>query len=79
MAPTGRARCSTPARMSFRRRFERADLIVAKGQGNFESMNDTHKNVFFLLKPKCAVLARHLNCELGRLLILQSGNGSAGA
>jgi damage-control phosphatase, subfamily I len=64
---------------SFRRRYERADLIVAKGQGNFESMNDTHKRVFFLLKPKCAVLARHLNCELGRLLILQSGNGAAGA
>lgn len=59
---------------AFRRRFERADLIIAKGQGNFESMNDTEKHAFFLLRPKCAVLARHLNCEMGRLLVLQSGN-----
>jgi uncharacterized protein with ATP-grasp and redox domains len=62
---------------AFRKRFERADLIVAKGQGNFESMNDTPKNVFFLLKPKCAVLARHLNCPLGRLLILRSDEAGA--
>jgi hypothetical protein len=62
---------------AFRNRFERADLIIAKGQGNFESMDDTRKDVFFLLKPKCAVLARHLNCQLGRLLIVRSGNGTA--
>lgn len=56
----------------FRGRFERADLIIAKGQGNFESLGDTQRPVFFLLRPKCAVLARHLNCELGRLTVLQS-------
>lgn len=64
---------------AFRRRFARADLIIAKGQGNFESLGDTEKNAFFLLRPKCAVLARHLNCEMGRLLVLQSGNGEAQA
>lgn len=62
---------------AFRSRFERADLIIAKGQGNFESMDDTRKDVFFLLKPKCAVLARHLNCELGRLSILRSAKAAA--
>jgi len=61
---------------AFQRRFERADLVIAKGQGNFESLNDTEKHTFFLLRPKCAVLARHLNCEMGRLLVLQSGNGA---
>jgi uncharacterized protein with ATP-grasp and redox domains len=61
---------------SFCRRFEGADLIIAKGQGNFETMNDTPKNAFFLLRPKCAVLARHLNCQLGRLLILRSGKAA---
>lgn len=59
---------------SFRERFERADLIVAKGQGNFESLSDTDRPVFFLLRPKCAVLARHLSCEMGRLMVIQSGN-----
>ncbi len=64
--------CSEP----FRRRFEAADLVIAKGQGNFESLGDTGKQAFFLLRPKCAVLARHLNCEQGRLIIFQSGNGT---
>lgn len=62
---------------AFQRRFERADLVIAKGQGNFESMGDIRSNIFFLLRPKCVVLARHLNCELGRLTVLQSGKGAA--
>jgi uncharacterized protein with ATP-grasp and redox domains len=57
---------------AFRERFARADLIVAKGQGNFETLSDTDKNVFFLLRPKCAVLSRHLNCQIGRLVVVQS-------
>ena len=64
---------------AFRQQFERADLIVAKGQGNFESLSDTERPVFFLVRPKCAVLARHLNCELGRLMVIESGRSPAGA
>ncbi len=58
---------------AFRRRFEQADVIIAKGQGNYESLSETQRPVFFLLRPKCAVLARHLSCELGRLMVLRSG------
>jgi uncharacterized protein with ATP-grasp and redox domains len=63
--------CSEP----FRRRFERADLIVAKGQGNFESFPEIEKHVFFLFWPKCAVLSQHLGCEMGRLLVVENGDG----
>jgi uncharacterized protein with ATP-grasp and redox domains len=63
----------------FQERFERADLIIAKGQGNYESLDDTERPVFFLLRPKCAVLTRHLNCELGCLLVLQSSHDPARA
>ena len=55
---------------AFRRQFESADLVVAKGQGNFESLAGTKANMFFLLRPKCAVLSRHLGCEMGRLIVL---------
>ncbi len=58
---------------AFRRGFEQADVIIAKGQGNYESLSETQRPVFFLLRPKCAVLARHLSCELGRLMVLRSG------
>lgn len=64
---------------AFRRRFTRADLIIAKGQGNFESLSDADPRIFFLLRPKCVVLARHLGCELGRLLVCEGGDGTARA
>jgi len=41
----------------FRRAFADSDLIVAKGQGNFESLSDTAKHVFFLLRVKCPLVA----------------------
>lgn len=54
---------------NFRRRFENADLLIAKGQGNFESINNVNKNKFFLLRPKCSVLAEHLGCKIGSLVL----------
>jgi uncharacterized protein with ATP-grasp and redox domains len=54
----------------FRKHFERADVIIAKGQGNYETLNDTPGNIFFLLKAKCPVVARDLSCELGSIQVL---------
>ncbi len=58
---------------AFRKRFDAADLIISKGQGNFETLNDSDRDIFFLLRPKCAVLARHLDCELGCQVVMRSG------
>ena len=52
----------------FRRRFEAADLIVSKGQGNYETVSHIPKNIFFLLKAKCPIIARDLGCEVGSML-----------
>ncbi len=49
----------------FRRLFDRADLIVSKGQGNYETLSGADKHIFFVLKAKCPVIARHLGCEVG--------------
>jgi uncharacterized protein with ATP-grasp and redox domains len=54
---------------AFRRRFDDSDLIIAKGQGNFETLCDVDKNLFFMLRPKCVVLSRHLGCEIGSLVL----------
>ncbi len=46
----------------FQRRFEAADLIIAKGQGNYETLNECRRSgLFFLLKIKCPVIARDIN------------------
>jgi len=52
----------------FRNRFEEADLIIAKGQGNYETLSDVDKNIFFVLKAKCPVIARDLGCEVGEMI-----------
>lgn len=54
---------------SFRARFGAADLVVAKGQANYETLSDAAANVFFLLKAKCPVIARDLDCDVGSLVL----------
>jgi uncharacterized protein with ATP-grasp and redox domains len=49
----------------FRRRFARADLIIAKGQGNFETLNHGAGNIFFLFKVKCPVVSAHVGLPIG--------------
>ena len=58
----------------FRQRFAQADLIIAKGQGNYETLNDIDKNIFFLLKAKCPVIAKHLDCEIGTVILRRNSN-----
>lgn len=59
----------------FKQRFENADLIIAKGQGNYETLSDVKKDIFFVLKAKCSVIAKHIGCEVGSLVFLRSASG----
>jgi len=45
---------------SFMQHFEQAELIIAKGQANYESLSDYSAPLFFLLQAKCNVIARDL-------------------
>jgi len=54
---------------SFRSQFDEADLIISKGVGNFETLNDVEKRMFFLLKVKCSVIAEELGVEVGSLVL----------
>jgi uncharacterized protein with ATP-grasp and redox domains len=49
----------------FSARFHQADLIVVKGQGNFETLSEVDANLVFLFKVKCPVIARHVGVPLG--------------
>lgn len=49
--------------------FDHADLIVAKGMGNYECMTPQRRNtICFLLKVKCSVVARSLGREIGDIV-----------
>jgi uncharacterized protein with ATP-grasp and redox domains len=54
----------------FRRRFEGADAVIAKGQGNYETLSDVDRDMFFMLQPKCKVLVEHLGREMGSLALI---------
>ncbi len=52
--------------------YSNADLIISKGQGNFEGlMNEKHPNTFFLLMAKCEPMAEMLGCAKNDLIVTQ--------
>jgi len=57
---------------AFRSEFAAADLIISKGQGNFESLDDVAGPIFFILKAKCEVTAAAMDVQLGDMVLLRS-------
>jgi len=57
---------------AFIKRFRNAELIIAKGQGNYETLSEVEKDIFFILKAKCPVIARDLGCRVGSLVLKNS-------
>jgi uncharacterized protein with ATP-grasp and redox domains len=53
----------------FRELFEKADLVISKGQGNYETLNDLPGHIVHLLKVKCPVVARDLSVPEGSLIV----------
>ncbi|AWB10791.1 hypothetical protein TDSAC_1451 [Thermodesulfobium acidiphilum] len=46
-----------------RRYIEEHDIVISKGQGNFEGLSDFH-NIFFMLMAKCNVIAKELGVDI---------------
>jgi uncharacterized protein with ATP-grasp and redox domains len=66
-------RCSE----EFRRLYDTAELVIAKGQANYETLSDEGPKVFFLLQAKCSVIASEAGFPLGSI-ILRQGRTRAG-
>ncbi|MDD5758220.1 MAG: ARMT1-like domain-containing protein [Desulfobulbaceae bacterium] len=43
----------------FERLFTEADVIISKGQGNFETLSEVQRPIYHLLTIKCPVVGRH--------------------
>jgi len=60
-----------------KRRFKEADIIIAKGQGNYETLSGVkHPGLFFLLQAKCDVVARDLSCNPGDYIVRKGITGA---
>lgn len=54
----------------FKTAYKKADLIISKGQGNFEGLMESKKeNLFFMLMAKCDPMADMLGVKKGDLVI----------
>ncbi len=59
--------------------FREADVVIAKGQGNFETLNESSRPVFFLFKAKCPLIARLVDRPQGSLMLVASPASASGA
>lgn len=58
---------------NFLRTYEKADLVISKGQGNFEGlMDEKRSDLFFLFMAKCQPIADMVQVERGSMLIKQN-------
>jgi uncharacterized protein with ATP-grasp and redox domains len=54
----------------FKKIFDQADLVIAKGHGHYETLNEVKgKKLYFLLMVKCGIIARDLGCAVGDFVI----------
>ena len=61
----------TRSSKDFLEKLNSVDLVIAKGQGNFESMEHLFKRpVFYLLRAKCEVITALLNCPFNSIQII---------
>ena len=64
--------CST----EFKENLENADLIISKGQGNYEALSDTNLPIYFFLKAKCQVIANHIGLDIGSYILMKNDKES---
>jgi len=57
--------------------FQEANVIIAKGHGNFESCNEMPFNFYFLLKAKCNVVAMALGVHEGDIVLQHQENSNS--
>ena len=48
-----------------REEFGRCDVVISKGQGNYEALSDSGRRIYFLLLVKCKLVARDIGREVG--------------
>lgn len=72
--PTG---CNAPGVIidecseEFKQIYNSADIIISKGQGNYETLSDESRGIFFLLKAKCPVIAKNIGVEVNDYVLIQ--------
>jgi uncharacterized protein with ATP-grasp and redox domains len=57
---------------AFQKTFKDAQMVISKGQGNFETLIGNEKKIFFLFQSKCDVVSKELGLSTGSMLLKKS-------
>lgn len=57
----------------FQRIYADADVILSKGQANFESLSEDEGNVYFLMTVKCDVISSYTGVPAGSMVCMRRG------
>jgi damage-control phosphatase, subfamily I len=68
-APGAILRTCTP---EFRSLFKEVNCVISKGQGNYEALSEETRQIFFLLKIKCRIIADDAGVPVGQLVLRDS-------
>jgi len=50
--------------------FKKSSIVISKGQGNYESLNEVKdKKIFFLLKVKCPIIGKKIGARVGSIVL----------
>lgn len=51
--------------------FYKSDIIISKGQGNYETLSEVDRDLYFLLMVKCPVIARDIGVKEQSIILLK--------
>lgn len=56
----------------FKEVYKKADVVIAKGQANYECLSEENKNIYFLLMTKCDVIAKDIGVEEKKMICMKN-------
>lgn len=57
---------------AFKEAYRQADVIIAKGQANYECLSEDNKNIYFLLMTKCDVIANDIGVGEKKMICMKN-------
>jgi uncharacterized protein with ATP-grasp and redox domains len=50
--------------------YRRVGVVISKGQANYETLDDASRDIFFILRAKCPIIARPMGVPTGASVLL---------
>ena len=56
----------------FQNVYHQADVIISKGQANYESLSEEKENIYFLLMVKCEVISQYIDVPIQSMICMKN-------